>query len=144
MKKTFLKITGIVFFISSILTYLIVLAHGNSKSHYYEIPNYLDLEKTRVAIENLNSKLPKEVDNNITLIEMTYLDKSNIILSSFVISNVSKNEIQAKILDYQDKEKKSISDKNYSLHFKAIFLYVFYASDGKELGSFMILPNEYL
>lgn len=148
--KKFLKFIGILAVI-----YIIVFACNKilSKKIENDINNSSVMEKLRAQNEIeqatliMNSYLPKIIDDKTTAKKIEYSIRENIMKYYFQIKDITKEELNNNFEKIKTEQINTImSSSNNKSYIKAQvkFEYIYLDSAGKILGSFTILPNEYL
>ena len=104
------------------------------------------MEMKNVA-EMMTKKLPQTVDTNTTAIKVEYLENENILVFYYEVNNVTKEDVETKISSLKNNQIKFIKNNpNNNAYLKAevTFKYIYSDSNETELGSYTILPNEYM
>ena len=104
------------------------------------------MEMKSVA-EMMTKKLPQAVDSNTTAIKVEYLENENTLVFYYEIVNVTKEDVETKISSLKTNQIEFIKNNpNNSDYLKAevTFRYIYSDSNDTELGSYTILPIEYM
>ena len=104
------------------------------------------IEMKSVA-EMMTKKLPQAIDSNTTAIKVEYLENENTLVFYYEVVNVTKEDVETKISSLKTNQIEFIKNNpNNSEYLKAevTFKYIYSDSNAIELGSYTILPNEYM
>jgi hypothetical protein len=138
-----------------VLVYIIVFSCNKIISNKVEedINNSPVMEKisAKMEMENvaemMTKNLPKTIDSNTTATKVEYLESINKLIFYYEVNNVSKEDVESKISNLKANQIQFIKNNpNNGAYLKAevTFEYIYSDSNGAELGSYTILPNEYM
>ena len=104
------------------------------------------MEMKNVA-EMMTKKLPQAIDTNTTAIKVEYLETENTIVYYYEVNHVTKEDVETKISSLKTNQIEFIKtnpDNGVYIKAEVTFKYIYSNSNGEELGSFTILPSEYM
>lgn len=104
------------------------------------------MEIKKVA-EMMSKELPQSVDENTNAIKIEYLLNENLLVFYYEVKNITKKDIQTNISSLKSDQIefiKSNPDNGAYLKAEVSFKYIYSDSNGTLLGSYIILPNEYM
>lgn len=138
-----------------VLVYIIVFSCNKIISNKVEkdINNSPVMEKisAKMEMENvaemMTKNLPKTIDANTTATKVEYLENINKLIFYYEVNNISKEDVESKISDLKANQIQFIKNNpNNGAYLKAevTFEYIYSDLNGAELGSYTILPNEYM
>lgn len=149
MKKIFkfIGVLAIIYILFLIVTNLI------SKKIENNINNSSVMEKIRAQNEIeqatllMNSYLPKMIDDKTTAKKVEYSINDNVVRYYFQLNDITKDELNNNLQNIKSEQINVIISSSNSKSYiiaQVKFEYNYLDSDGIQLGSFTILPNEYL
>jgi hypothetical protein len=97
--------------------------------------------------EMMSKQLPQSVDENTNAIKIEYLQNDNLLVFYYEVKNVTKEDIETNISSLKNDQIKFIKtnpDNGVYLKAEVAFKYIYSNSNGEELGSYTILPSEYM
>lgn len=97
--------------------------------------------------EMMTKNLPQEVDANTNAIKVEYLEDENTLIFYFEVKNVNKEDVESKLSNLKTNQIEFIKNNpNNVVYLKAevTFKYIYSDLNTNELGSYTILPNEYM
>ena len=104
------------------------------------------MEMKSVA-EMMTKKLPQAIDTNTTVIKVEYIENENTIVFYYEVNHVTKEVVETKISSLKTNQIEFIKtnpDNGVYIKAEVTFKYIYSNSKGEELGSYTILPNEYM
>lgn len=97
--------------------------------------------------EMMSKQLPQSLDENTNAIKIEYLQNDNLLVFYYEVKNVTKEDIETNISSLKSDQIKFIKtnpDNSVYLKAEVAFKYIYSNSNGEELGSYTILPSEYM
>lgn len=145
--KIFLKIAGVILLISFVVIPIINNMLEKSINQSLEESGYLYKSEVKDAVLIMTNQLPIRIDNNTTAKSIEYDEEKNILYYMYEITGVSKTEIEnilPKIKNEQIQVIRSSPNNKVFTKAKVTFKYIYSGTNGEDLGTFVIYPNEYL
>lgn len=99
------------------------------------------------SAEMMSKELPQSVDENTIAIKIEYLQNDNLLVFYYEVKNITKENIQTNISSLKSDQIEFIkTNPENGIYLKAevAFKYIYSDSNGTELGSYTILPSEYM